>query len=69
MNRNYWNKRERVGIRRFCGKEGHKWYLLIMVGENGNNGNKREIWQLVGMHWNVKENTGFYGKMWELIIL
>ena len=36
MNRNYGNKRERVGIRRFDGRKGDKWDLLIMVGQHGN---------------------------------
>ena len=33
MNKNYGNKRERVGIRRF--DERNKWDLFIMVGEPG----------------------------------
>ena len=35
MDRNYGHKRERVRIRRFGGKDGDKWDLLIMVEEYG----------------------------------
>ena len=35
-NRNYGNKRERMGLRRFDGKKGNKWDLSKMVGEHGN---------------------------------
>ena len=42
MNTNYVNKRERVGIRKYYRNDGYKWYILIMAGDLGMNGNKRE---------------------------
>ena len=68
MNRNYGNKRERVGIRRLDGKEGDKLDLLIMVGEHGNNRNKRENVGAGGNALAYKEKKhGIYEKMLELI--
>ena len=64
MNRNYGNKRDRVGIRRFDGKEEDKWDLLI-TGENmrmnRNNGNKKEN---VGAGGYALEYNGKKGNIW-----
>jgi len=38
------------------------------MGINGNNRSKGKL-GMVGMHRNIKQKSGIYGKMWELIIL
>ena len=30
---------------------------------NVNNGIRGKMWELVGIHWNIKETSGIYGKM------
>ena len=63
MKRNYGNKKERVGIKRFYGKEGDKWMLMIMVEEHEWIGILGITEKIVGAGWKALE---YKEKKWNL---